>query len=146
MLNIRRLESTGAIGRPLQLVINCRRDRVERNAQMGALVATVDPQVVFLIGDPTKSARNAIPPDWPGRVVDVGGRRTGADMLARILDVNNQDVSVVAVGNIHGQGEVLLEELLTLERMPIRATATEAAAQAQAQTAIFPVIRVGGSQ
>ena len=113
---------------------------------MGALVATVDPQVVFLIGDPTKSARNAIPPDWPGRVVDVGGRRTGADMLARILDVNNQDVSVVAVGNIHGQGEVLLEELLTLERMPIRATATEAAAQAQAQTAIFPVIRVGGSQ
>jgi poly-gamma-glutamate synthase PgsB/CapB len=139
--NVRRLQEHGSIGQALNVIINCRPDRVERNGQMGALVGDLNPRAVFLIGHPTRSARVAIPATWSGRVVDLGGNRSGAEMLAGILASDGGETSLVAVGNIHGQGEVLLEELLTLERLPIRPTAEQAQAQAAAETAILPAIR-----
>ncbi|MBY8889490.1 poly-gamma-glutamate synthase PgsB, partial [Streptomyces sp. PTM05] len=56
LMNVQQLETLGAIRRPLGVVINCRPDRVERNGQMGAIVPDLDPDTVFLIGHPTKSA------------------------------------------------------------------------------------------
>ncbi|MDT4988540.1 MAG: gamma-polyglutamate synthase, partial [Micromonosporaceae bacterium] len=83
--NVRQLEGQGAIHRPLHVVINCRPDRVDRNAQMGGLVATLDPDRVYLIGEPTRSASTAIPSRWQDRVVDLGGRRTGQQMVTGIV-------------------------------------------------------------
>lgn len=141
--NIRRLQAHGSLDDPLHLVINCRPDRVERNGQMGALVPTLNPEVVFLIGQPTKSARQAIPTEWTGRVVDLGGRREGAELLAGILAEGAGDVSIAAVGNIHGQGEILLEELLTLDRPTNQPTMVGAddPVSASASAAVPPVIR-----
>ncbi len=116
LMNVRQLEKQGSVGRPLHLLINCRPDRIERNGQMGALVADIRPETVFLIGEPTRSARAAIPAQWQSRVVDLGGRRSGADTLQEILDHLRGDASLVAVGNIHGQGEILLAELARLGR------------------------------
>lgn len=112
LMNVRQLEELGAIRRPLNVVINCRPDRVERNGQMGAIVPDLDPETVFLIGHPAKSARDGIPSGWSGRVVDLGGDRRDAQELTRaVLDELGPDSSLVAVGNIHGQGELLLEHL-----------------------------------
>src|SRR5262249_54707405 len=74
LMNISQLEQQQAITRPLHVVINCRPDRVERNRQMGALVEKIDPGLVFLIGEPTRSARSTIAAPWQDRVVDLGGR------------------------------------------------------------------------
>ena len=113
--NIRQLLSLGAVTRPLHILINCRPDRVERNGQMGALVPELEPDAVHLIGHPTKSARDAIPQEWRSRVVDLGGdRRESAELLTELLDHVGPDASLVAVGNIHGQGEALLERLAEL--------------------------------
>ncbi|MFD7404056.1 poly-gamma-glutamate synthase PgsB [Streptomyces sp. NPDC059866] len=115
LMNIKQLLELGAIHRPLHVVINCRPDRVERNGQMGALIPQLDPETVFLIGHPTKSAADAIPTHWTGNVVDLGGDRRDPDQLTtELLAHLGPDASVVAIGNIHGQGELFLERLAAL--------------------------------
>ncbi|GGK34165.1 hypothetical protein GCM10010124_28460 [Pilimelia terevasa] len=112
--NVRLMQRQGLIGGPLHVVINCRPDRMERNAQMGALVADLDPARVVLIGDPVRSARSAVAAAWADRVADLGGRRSPQRLREELLAGVSGDVSMVAIGNIHGQGEVLLEELAAL--------------------------------
>ncbi|MGI5427375.1 poly-gamma-glutamate synthase PgsB [Streptomyces sp. CA-179760] len=115
LMNIQQLLELGAIHRPLHVVINCRPDRVERNGQMGALIPQLDPETVFLIGHPTKSAADAIPAHWTGNVVDLGGDRRDPDRLTTDLLAHlGPDSSLVAIGNIHGQGELFLERLAAL--------------------------------
>ncbi|QRP50433.1 poly-gamma-glutamate synthase PgsB [Amycolatopsis sp. FDAARGOS 1241] len=115
MMNIDQLRRQGAISDPLHVIINCRPDRVERNGQMGALVPRIAPRRVVLIGEPTRSARVAIPAEWHDRVVDLGGARTPRDLLRGIVRGTEPEASLVAIGNIHGQGELLLDELAKLE-------------------------------
>ncbi|WP_405058583.1 poly-gamma-glutamate synthase PgsB [Kribbella sp. NBC_01505] len=114
LMNIDQLRGQGAIGDPLHMVINCRPDRIERNGQMGALVPRIAPDRVVLIGEPTRSARTAVPAEWQDRILDLGGRRPAADLVRDLLDGQYDELSVVAVGNIHGQGELLIEELAKL--------------------------------
>lgn len=115
LMNIHQLLDLGAIHRPLNVLINCRPDRVERNAQMGALIPQLAPDAVFLIGHPTRSAYEAVPGEWRERVVDLGGdRRDAEELMSRIVERLGPDSSLVAIGNIHGQGELLLEELAEL--------------------------------
>jgi poly-gamma-glutamate synthase PgsB/CapB len=118
LMNIEQLLGQGAIDDPLHVIINCRPDRVERNAQMGALISKIAPDRVILIGEPTRSAKAAIPPEWHGRVLDLGGARPGSKLLREILDGVSWEASLVAIGNIHGQGEVLIDELAKLEMVP----------------------------
>ncbi|MFH9953792.1 poly-gamma-glutamate synthase PgsB [Streptomyces roseolus] len=115
LMNIDRLLQAGAVRRPLDVVINCRPDRIERNGQMGAIVPRLAPDTVFVVGHPARSAIDAIPPEWRSRVVDLGGERRDPDaFMADILDRLGPDASLVAVGNIHGQGEHLLDRLAGL--------------------------------
>ncbi|MFG2899723.1 poly-gamma-glutamate synthase PgsB [Streptomyces zaomyceticus] len=112
LMNVNQLLDLGAISRPVNVVINCRPDRVERNGQMGEIIPELRPDNVFVIGHPSKSAIDAIPPSWRDRAVDLGGERRPAEefmpaMLSRMPD----GASLVAIGNIHGQGEELLEYL-----------------------------------
>lgn len=114
LMNINQLLDLGAISRPLNVVINCRPDRVERNGQMGQIVPDLQPDKVFVIGHPTKSAIDAIPSEWRGRAVDLGGDRDGEEFMHELLGHLGQESSLVAIGNIHGQGEILLEHLAEL--------------------------------
>ncbi|MGQ5638897.1 MULTISPECIES: poly-gamma-glutamate synthase PgsB [unclassified Streptomyces] len=115
LLNVRQLEELGAIRRPLNVVVNCRPDRVERNGQMGAIIPDLAAETVYLIGHPTKSARDAIPAGFTGRVVDLGGdRRDPGELTAAVLAELGPTSSLVAIGNIHGQGELFLERLAEL--------------------------------
>ncbi|WP_434742411.1 poly-gamma-glutamate synthase PgsB [Micromonospora sp. SH-82] len=113
-MNIEQLEKQGLIGRPLTMVVNCRPDRMERNGQMGALSGRVRPESIVLIGEMTRSARTNVPAELQDRVVDLGGKIPPDRLLTEVLDATGQDSSIVAVGNIHGQGEVLLHELAAL--------------------------------
>ncbi|MFE6159122.1 poly-gamma-glutamate synthase PgsB [Streptomyces sp. NPDC056486] len=115
LMNINQLLDLGAIHRPLHVVINCRPDRVERNGQMGEIIPELQPEKVFVIGHPAKSAIDAIPAEWRGRAVDLGGdRRDPEEFMAEMLAQLGADSSLVAIGNIHGQGELLLERLAEL--------------------------------
>ncbi|OMI39243.1 poly-gamma-glutamate synthase PgsB [Streptomyces sparsogenes] len=115
LMNINQLLDLGAIHRPLNVVINCRPDRVERNGQMGEIIPDLDPEHVFVIGHPAKSAIDAIPAPLRSRAVDLGGdRRDPEEFMARMLEMLGPDSSLVAIGNIHGQGELLLEHLAEL--------------------------------
>ncbi|MBD3011017.1 poly-gamma-glutamate synthase PgsB [Streptomyces sp. 5-10] len=115
LMNINQLLDLGAIHRPLNVVINCRPDRVERNGQMGEIIPDLDPEQVFVIGHPAKSAIDAIPAQYRDRAVDLGGdRRDPEEFMAELLGRLGPDSSLVAIGNIHGQGEILLEHLAEL--------------------------------
>ena len=114
LMNIRQLESQSLISRPLAMLINSRPDRVERNGQMGTLTGEVDPDVIILIGEPTRSARTAVPDKLQSRVVDLGGKLPGPRLIEDVFAAVPDLASIVAVGNIHGQGEVLLHELEAL--------------------------------
>ncbi|MFF5172771.1 poly-gamma-glutamate synthase PgsB [Micromonospora sp. NPDC000089] len=115
-MNIQQLEEQGSIPRPLHVLINCRPDRVERNGQMGSLISRIDPDKIILIGEPTRSARIKIEAGWQDRVVDLGGRIGAAELLDGVLGTIDGFASVLAIGNIHGQGEILLAQLGGLER------------------------------
>jgi poly-gamma-glutamate synthase PgsB/CapB len=114
LMNIEQLIRRGAVRPPLSIVINCRPDRVERNGQMGAIVSRLPAATVYLIGYPTKSAQDGITDGWPGRVVDLGGNRSPDEILETLITQSGPDVSLVAIGNIHGQGELLLDQLARL--------------------------------
>lgn len=116
LMNVRMLQERDALDRPLHVVINCRPDRVERNGQMGAVTADIDPDSIIVIGTPSRSAIAAIPPALQSRVLDLGGSRPGTRMLADILHHVGDRASLVMIGNIHGQGEQLLEEI---EKLPL---------------------------
>ncbi|MFB7514491.1 poly-gamma-glutamate synthase PgsB [Streptomyces sp. NPDC056144] len=115
LMNVNQLLDLGAVSRPLNVVINCRPDRVERNGQMGEIIPDLRPDNVFVIGHPTKSAIDAIPAEWRDRAVDLGGeRRPAEDFMPALLGRMGDGSSLVAIGNIHGQGEELLEYLAEL--------------------------------
>jgi gamma-polyglutamate synthase len=114
LMNIRQLEHQRLIKRPLTMLINCRPDRIERNGQMGALTAEVQPQRIVLIGEVTRSASTAVPTELQDRVVDLGGKLRPDRLLEGVLAATPDDSSIIAVGNIHGQGEVLIHELAAL--------------------------------
>ncbi len=112
VMNYKRLVEGAHIRPPIHVVINCRPDRVERNGQMGEIVDQLDAELVYTIGAPTRSASSTIPNSWKGRVIDLGGLdRSGDEILREILTNVDGEASLVAVGNIHGQGEALLHEL-----------------------------------
>lgn len=111
LMNIGRLLAQRAIARPLHVVINCRPDRMERNQQMGALIPDIDPDGIVLLGEPVRSARSTIPSGWQDRVLDRGDNPDVDAMLADIAGGIGPAGSLVAIGNIHGQGEVLIDRL-----------------------------------
>jgi hypothetical protein len=95
-------------------VINCRRDRIERNGQMGGLAGRVRPDRIVLIGEQTHAARARVPGELAGQVVDLGGALDVDSFLDAVAIGAGGTGSVAAVGNIHGQGEVLLAQLSAL--------------------------------
>jgi gamma-polyglutamate synthase len=122
LMNIELLWSRGLIGTPLTLVVNCRPDRVERNGQMGELTGRIRPDRIVLIGEQTHTARTRVPRELADRVVDLGGTLDVAAFLDAVAIGPGGMGSVVAVGNIHGQGEVLLSRLADLPRpVPLEA-------------------------
>ncbi|MCT9935329.1 poly-gamma-glutamate synthase PgsB [Planotetraspora sp. A-T 1434] len=119
VMNFRQLAAAGKIKPPFMTLINCRPDRIARNAQMSRLVAELDTDILVLIGHPTKSALDAVPADWRGRVLDLGGPdRDPADIWHNITRYVTGNTSLIAIGNIHGQGERLLEHLESLRHLP----------------------------
>uniref|UniRef100_A0AAU2UX80 Poly-gamma-glutamate synthase PgsB n=1 Tax=Streptomyces sp. NBC_00003 TaxID=2903608 RepID=A0AAU2UX80_9ACTN len=119
VMNFRQLVATGTLKPPYITLINCRPDRIERNAQMGRIVPDLETDTLVLIGHPTRSAREAVPSDWPGRVLDLGGsQRNPAEIWHTITTHVTGAASLVAVGNIHGQGERLLEHLESVPVVP----------------------------
>ncbi len=115
VMNFQRLLEANAIRPPIYTLINCRPDRVERNGQMGAIVPELLTEKLFVIGQPSRSATTAVPPSWRGKTIDLGGLDRSADEIFRaILAEVDEEASLVAIGNIHGQGEALLHHLETL--------------------------------
>ncbi|MEV5198432.1 poly-gamma-glutamate synthase PgsB [Streptomyces sp. NPDC053720] len=149
LMNINQLLDLGAIDRPLNVVINCRPDRVERNGQMGQIIPDLQPEKVFVIGHPAKSAIDAIPSEWRHTAVDLGGdKRDPEEFMNELLGHLGPESSLVAIGNIHGQGELLLEHLAelpadetpdeVLDEAPGRQSAPGPAGTAPAGTAPVP--------
>jgi poly-gamma-glutamate synthase PgsB/CapB len=118
LMNIELLGERRLLGDPLNLVINCRPDRLERNGQMGALTGRIVPDRILLIGEQTRSAKVAVPEHLADRVVDLGGKLSFAALLENLVTDRAGAASLIAVGNIHGQGEVLLDALRALPLAP----------------------------
>lgn len=115
IMNFQRLLASEAIRPPIFTLINCRPDRVERNGQMGEIVPDLLTEKLFVIGHPSRSAIAAVPSSWQGDIVDLGGPdREPEDIFRQIMHEVGAEASLVAIGNIHGQGEALLEHLETL--------------------------------
>jgi hypothetical protein len=119
-MNINLLADRGLIGAPVNVVINCRPDRIERNGQMGDLTGRMNPERIVLIGEQTRSAKVAVPAELANRVVDLGGSLDFAALLDALITDADGDATLIAVGNIHGQGEILLERLHELPTAPTR--------------------------
>jgi hypothetical protein len=115
-MNIHLLEDRGLLYDPLTVVINCRPDRIARNGQMGELTGRILPDRIVLIGEQTHSARTAVPRKLTNRVVDLGGDLDVDAFLDEVAFGPDGYGCVVTVGNIHGQGEVLLSRIAALPR------------------------------
>src|SRR5205814_6109218 len=81
VMNFQQLLDQGRIRPPILTLVNCRPDRIERNAQMGRIVPDLLTETLVLIGHPTRSARDAVPRDWRGELLDLGGPSRGPDEI-----------------------------------------------------------------
>jgi poly-gamma-glutamate synthase PgsB/CapB len=122
LMNIDLLTERGLISSPFNVVINCRPDRIERNGQMGELTGRLGPERIVLIGEQTRSAKAAVPAELADRVVDLGGSLDFTALLDALVADTNGDATLVAIGNIHGQGEILLDRLHELPPVAARIT------------------------
>jgi poly-gamma-glutamate synthase PgsB/CapB len=96
---------------PIFTLINCRPDRIERNRQMGAIVGKLRTEKLFVIGEPSRSATTAVA-EFAGETTDLGGADRGPkEIVDAIVAAMEDQASLVAIGNIHGQGERLLDHL-----------------------------------
>lgn len=112
VMNFQQLRDSGLLPSPIVTLINCRPDRIERNAQMADIVPDLLTDELVLIGHPTRSARDRLPAGWQGPVTDLGGvHRPPKEILRSVLDRVDREATLVAVGSIHGRGEALLEYL-----------------------------------
>ncbi|RSM40353.1 poly-gamma-glutamate synthase PgsB [Amycolatopsis balhimycina DSM 5908] len=112
VMNVQQLIEQRQIREPVFTLVNCRPDRVERNGQMGEIVPELRTDKLFVIGHPARSALAKIPAGWRGQAFDLGGpNRPVEEILRTIVDQIDRDASLVAIGNIHGQGEKLLHHL-----------------------------------
>lgn len=114
--NLALLRKRGLVTGGVSLVINCRPDRVERNGQMGSIAEQADPQLIFLIGHPTKSAADFVAPHLRERIVNLEGDTFDGDDLIEAISSHLPDDpehAIVMVGNIHMAGEKLLHALHT---------------------------------
>lgn len=108
--NFERLLQSNAIGPPMFTLINCRPDRVERNQQMARIVPQLLTDKLFVVGQPSRSAIAALPESWNGEVFDLGGDDRDPEAIVReIVSSIEYEASLIAIGNIHGQGERLME-------------------------------------
>lgn len=130
--NIDLLTGRGLLHAPLNVVINCRADRVERNAQMGELTARLRPERIILIGEQTRAARIGVPHELTDRVVDFGGKLPFGELVDTLVTDHTRTASLVAIGNIHGQGEVLIDAMHALPMDQAPAASRWAARQADA--------------
>ncbi|MFC3893930.1 poly-gamma-glutamate synthase PgsB [Lentzea rhizosphaerae] len=112
VMNVQQLIERGKIQSPVFTLINCRPDRVERNGQMGEIVPELLTDKLFVIGHPSRSALAKVPAGWRGEAFDLGGaNRPVEEILKAIADQIDDEASLIAIGNIHGQGELLLHHL-----------------------------------
>jgi poly-gamma-glutamate synthase PgsB/CapB len=112
VMSFERLLEGEAIRPPIFTLINCRPDRVERNRQMGTIVERLLTEKLFVVGQPSRSATAAVPTGFEGAVTDLGGEdRDPGQIFSSILSEVEVEASLVAIGNIHGQGERLLQHL-----------------------------------
>lgn len=114
LMNTDLLLSRGLIHRPLTVLVNCRKDRIERSGQMGEIMGRLDAAKIILIGENTRAARVTVPASHADRVVELGAKLAFDAILDELVTDENSTASLVAVGNIHGGGEELLHELRTL--------------------------------
>jgi poly-gamma-glutamate synthase PgsB/CapB len=144
LMNVELLQNSGQLPDALSMVINCRPDRIERNGQMGQIVAKIAPQRVYLIGTPTRSALRTIPDELRHLVVDLGGEhRSGRQILSEITAlIPDDEHGLVMVGNIHGRGEHLLDAMVT---EPAAAGAGAAVAGAGSAVAGAGGVSAGGA-
>ena len=122
LMNINLLTDRGLIDAPFNVVINCRPDRIERNGQMGALTGRMSPERIVLIGEQTRSAKVAVPAELTDRVVDLGDSLDFTALLDALVTDADGGATLIAIGNIHGQGEILLDRLHELPIAPARTT------------------------
>jgi gamma-polyglutamate synthase len=112
VMGFERLVAEQAIEPPIFTLINCRPDRVERNRQMGTIVSMLATEKLFVVGQPSRSATAALPDGFDGLVLDLGGDdRDPREIVSAIIEQVEAEASLVAIGNIHGQGERLLDHL-----------------------------------
>jgi gamma-polyglutamate synthase len=117
-MGFQRLLDDEVIQPPIFTLINCRPDRVERNRQMGTIVERLLTEKLFVVGQPSRSATAGLPRGFGGTVVDLGGEdRCPKEIFKSILAEVESEASLVAIGNVHGQGERLVEHF---ESMGVR--------------------------
>ncbi|MCA1671668.1 MAG: hypothetical protein LC799_05520, partial [Actinobacteria bacterium] len=76
------------------------------------------PDRIILIGEHTRSARIAVPAELADRVIDLGGHLPFDALLDSLVTGPTGAGSLAAIGNIHGQGEILLDKLRALPTAP----------------------------
>lgn len=105
------------LGRPRErfyLIVNCRADRLDRSVQMARLVSEKIPaKLYFLTGGNTKVFyREAIRLKMAKEMIIDLGDLSVASACATIIDKIEDNATILAIGNIVGYGEQLIDHLI----------------------------------
>ncbi len=93
------------------ILVNCRADRIDRSVQMAKLVSNkIGAERYFVTGGETKIfCRTAIKHGIPKqKIVDLGSKKVDF-VFDRITEVIKDNCTILAIGNIVGYGEALID-------------------------------------
>ncbi|MEO0205125.1 MAG: poly-gamma-glutamate synthase PgsB [candidate division WOR-3 bacterium] len=98
------------------VIANCRADRIDRSVQLGRLISTkIKADFYFLTGGETRvlyrtAIRNGMDRE---KLIDLGNKNVES-VCKKVADLVNDKGTILAIGNIVGYGERLIEHLVQI--------------------------------
>ncbi|MEO0184386.1 MAG: hypothetical protein ABIL20_01105, partial [candidate division WOR-3 bacterium] len=98
------------------VIVNCRADRIDRSVQLGRLISTkIKADFYFLTGGETRvlyrtAIRNGMDRE---KLIDLGNKNVES-VCKKVADLVNDKGTILAIGNIVGYGERLIEHLVQI--------------------------------
>ncbi len=92
------------------IVLSTRADRIFRSKQLVEMVKNLNYSMLYLVGEQTQTIFNyAISKKLPKEKVKNLGWVKGEDLAKELQDLKGSKILLMGIGNIHGNGEIILE-------------------------------------
>jgi gamma-polyglutamate synthase len=92
------------------IVLSTREDRMFRSEQLAGMITEMDFDMLYLIGKQEAKVRSyALSANIPDNKIAALGWQTGDQLLEEVMKIEHNEILLLGIGNIHGNGHIIVE-------------------------------------